>query len=198
MAGAVGAATIPPSRPWPAPLWRAPGAQRGGIKGLAVVTGDYDDAAKGREAATTMVGNGADVIWHAADVTGLGAMQGAAAAKVKAIGSFSDQTEWRKTTWRPASSGTILLQLMVRQGRKSSATSSTSATDGPTEQHHHQVLTTISAKSTMSCVFFLMMDFVLIYWFRVRIAGARLPGTVTQGRLRAPRTVNGASCGMRQ
>ena len=66
---------------------------RPGIKGLAVVTGDYNNAAKGREAATTMVGNGADVIWHTADVTGLGAMQGAAAAKVKAIGSFSDQTD---------------------------------------------------------------------------------------------------------
>ena len=66
---------------------------RPGIKGLAVVTGDYNNAAKGREAATTMVGNGADVIWHTADVTGLGAMQGAVAAKVKAIGSFSDQTD---------------------------------------------------------------------------------------------------------
>ena len=28
--------------------------------------------------------------------------------------------------------------------------------------------------------------------------GARLPGTVSQGRLRAPRTLNGASCGTRQ
>ncbi len=66
---------------------------RPGVKGLAVVTGDYNNAAKGREAATTMIGNGADVIWHTADVTGLGAMQGAVAAKVKAIGSFADQTD---------------------------------------------------------------------------------------------------------
>lgn len=65
---------------------------RSGVKGLGIVTGDYNNAAKGREAATTMIGNGADVIWHTADVTGLGALQGAAAAKVKAIGSFSDQT----------------------------------------------------------------------------------------------------------
>ncbi|HHC4408657.1 MULTISPECIES: BMP family protein [Klebsiella pneumoniae complex] len=66
---------------------------RPGIKGMGVVTGDYDNAAKGREAATTMIGNGADVIWHAADVTGLGAMQGAAAGKVKAIGCYVDQRD---------------------------------------------------------------------------------------------------------
>lgn len=68
-------------------------ASREGVKGLGVVTGDYNNAAKGREAATTMIGNGADVIWHTADVTGLGAIQGAAAAKVKAIGCYADQKE---------------------------------------------------------------------------------------------------------
>lgn len=66
---------------------------RPGVKGLGVVTGDYNNAAKGREAATTMIGNGADVIWHTADVTGLGALQGAAASKVKAIGCYSDQKD---------------------------------------------------------------------------------------------------------
>lgn len=66
---------------------------RPGVKGLGVVTGDYDNAAKGREAATTLIGNGADVIWHTADVTGLGALQGAAAAKVKAIGCYADQKD---------------------------------------------------------------------------------------------------------
>lgn len=64
---------------------------RSGIKGLGVVTGDYGNAAKGREAATAMITNGADVIWHAADVTGLGALQGAIAANVKAIGCYTDQ-----------------------------------------------------------------------------------------------------------
>jgi len=63
-----------------------------GIQGLGIVTGDYDNAAKGREAAATLIGNGADVIWHAADVTGLGAIQGAAAGKAKIIGCYSDQT----------------------------------------------------------------------------------------------------------
>src|SRR5471032_2846512 len=65
---------------------------RPGIKGLGIVTGDYDNAAKGREAASTLVGNGADVIWHAADVTGLGAIQGAVAGKAKVLGCYSDQT----------------------------------------------------------------------------------------------------------
>jgi basic membrane protein A and related proteins len=63
-----------------------------GIRGLGIITGDYDNAAKGREAASILIGNGADVIWHAADVTGLGAIQGAIAGKVKIIGCYSDQT----------------------------------------------------------------------------------------------------------
>jgi len=62
------------------------------IQALGIITGDYDNAAKGREAASTLIGNGADVIWHAADVTGLGAIQGAVAGNVKVMGCYSDQT----------------------------------------------------------------------------------------------------------
>lgn len=61
-------------------------------KALGVVTGDYNDASKGREAAKTMIGNGADVIWHAADVTGLGAIEGAVESKAKILGCYSDQS----------------------------------------------------------------------------------------------------------
>jgi basic membrane protein A len=68
-------------------------AEQHGAQGLGVVTGDYNDAAKGREAAATMIGNGADVIWHAADVTGLGAIEGAVASNAKVLGCYSDQTE---------------------------------------------------------------------------------------------------------
>jgi basic membrane protein A and related proteins len=64
-----------------------------GIRALAIITGDYDNAAKGREAASILIGNGADVLWHAADVTGLGVIQGAVAGNVKAIGCYSDQTD---------------------------------------------------------------------------------------------------------
>lgn len=63
------------------------------VKGVGIVTGDYNNAAKGKQAAATMIGNGADVIWHAADVTGLGAIQAAVEADVKVLGCYSDQTE---------------------------------------------------------------------------------------------------------
>ncbi len=64
-----------------------------GIRALAIITGDYDNASKGREAASILIGNGADVIWHAADVTGLGAIQGAVAGNIKVLGCYSDQTD---------------------------------------------------------------------------------------------------------
>ena len=120
---------------------------RPGIKGLAVVTGDYNNAAKGREAATTMIGNGADVIWHTADVTGLGAMQGAAAAKVKAIGSFSDQTDVAPDYM--ASSFKQNLDWMVRQV-------AASASGGPFlggqewRPQTKQIWTTVYAKSAFN------------------------------------------------
>lgn len=63
-----------------------------GIKAFAVVTGDYNDAAKGRETALAMIGNGADVITHTADLTGIGAIKGAAQAGAMVVGAFSDQT----------------------------------------------------------------------------------------------------------
>lgn len=64
-----------------------------GLKAVGIVTGDYNNAAKGKETALTMIGNGADVIWHAADVTGLGAIQGAVSKGVKVLGCYSDQTD---------------------------------------------------------------------------------------------------------
>lgn len=90
--GTVGGGDNPTQQAMTKAFMAAAEKTRPGVKGLGIVTGDYNNAAKGREAATTMIGNGADVIWHTADVTGLGAIQGAAAAKVKAIGDFSDQT----------------------------------------------------------------------------------------------------------
>jgi basic membrane protein A len=73
----------------------AAGAQKTvpGIQPLAIITGDYDNASKGREAASILIGNGADVIWHAADLTGLGAIQGAVAGNIKVLGCYSDQTD---------------------------------------------------------------------------------------------------------
>jgi basic membrane protein A len=67
-------------------------ATRRGLKAHGIVTGDYDNAARGKEAAETMIANGADVIWHAANVTGLGAIQGAVSGGAKVIGCYSDQS----------------------------------------------------------------------------------------------------------
>ena len=64
-----------------------------GMEALAIITGDYDNASKGREAASILIGNGADVLWHAADVTGLGVIQAAVAGNVKVMGCYSDQTD---------------------------------------------------------------------------------------------------------
>ncbi|RMX05923.1 BMP family ABC transporter substrate-binding protein [Corticibacter populi] len=63
-----------------------------GIKAAGIITGEYGNAARGRQAAATLIGNGADVIWHAANETGIGALQAAAAANVKALGCYADQT----------------------------------------------------------------------------------------------------------
>lgn len=84
-----------------------------GIRGLGVVTGDYNNAAKGREAALTMIGNGADVIWHAADVTGLGVIQGAAGAGAKVIGCYANQTALAPD--RMATSFMLNLRWMVNE-----------------------------------------------------------------------------------
>lgn len=62
-----------------------------GTKALDVLTGDYDDPQKGREAALAMIGQGADVIAHIANTTGLGALQAAVAQGVKVIGFYDDQ-----------------------------------------------------------------------------------------------------------
>src|SRR3984957_12421933 len=63
-----------------------------GIRAMGIIPGDYDNAAKGREAASILIGNGADVIWHSADITGLGVIQAAAAGNIKVLGCYSDQT----------------------------------------------------------------------------------------------------------
>jgi basic membrane protein A len=64
-----------------------------GIRAMGIITGDYDNAAKGREAASILIGNGADVIWHSADITGLGVIQAAAAGNIKVLGCYSDQAD---------------------------------------------------------------------------------------------------------
>ncbi len=60
---------------------------------LGVLTGTYEDPAKGKEAAEAQIDNGADIIMQAADSTGIGAIEAAKAAGVKIIGYGADQNE---------------------------------------------------------------------------------------------------------
>jgi basic membrane protein A and related proteins len=56
-----------------------------------VYLGTFDDVAKGREAAQSMAAAGIDVVYHIADAAGVGVINGAQAAGIKAIGWGLDQ-----------------------------------------------------------------------------------------------------------
>jgi basic membrane protein A and related proteins len=58
---------------------------------LSVTAGSFTDQAKGKEAAVAMVDQGADIVFHAAGLTGLGAIQAAKEQGVLAIGVDVDQ-----------------------------------------------------------------------------------------------------------
>jgi basic membrane protein A and related proteins len=61
------------------------------VEVLSVTAGDFTDQARGREAAVAMIEQGADIIFHAAGLTGLGAIQGARENGALAIGVDVDQ-----------------------------------------------------------------------------------------------------------
>ena len=58
---------------------------------LSVTAGDFVDQAKGREAALAMIEQGADIIFQAAGLTGLGVIQAARESGILAIGVDIDQ-----------------------------------------------------------------------------------------------------------
>ncbi|MCF7949407.1 MAG: BMP family ABC transporter substrate-binding protein [Spirochaetia bacterium] len=60
-------------------------------KVLSVTSGSFTDQAKGKEAALAMIEQDADIIFHAAGLTGLGAIQAAKEEGVLAIGVDVDQ-----------------------------------------------------------------------------------------------------------
>ncbi len=60
-------------------------------KVLSVTSGSFTDQAKGKEAALAMIEKGADIVFHAAGLTGLGAIQAAKEQGVAAIGVDVDQ-----------------------------------------------------------------------------------------------------------
>lgn len=97
-------------------------AVRPGLKAAGIITGDYDNAARGKEAAGTMIANGADVIWSAANVTGLGAIQGAVSGGAKVLGVYSDQSAL--APGKMATSFALNLDWMVVEVAKSVAAGS--------------------------------------------------------------------------
>ncbi len=56
-----------------------------------VYLGSFEDAAKGREAATSLAASGVDVVYHIADNAGVGVIDGAQASGIKAIGWGKNQ-----------------------------------------------------------------------------------------------------------
>ena len=63
------------------------------VEVLSATVGDFTDQARGKEAAVAMIEQGADVVFHAAGLTGLGAIQAAREEGVFAIGVDVDQHE---------------------------------------------------------------------------------------------------------
>lgn len=62
------------------------------INVIDVMAGTFDDSALGKEAATAMIEQGADVLTHTCDTTGLGLIEAAKEAGVKVIGYGTDQS----------------------------------------------------------------------------------------------------------
>lgn len=58
---------------------------------LIIMTGNTDDTALGKESALSMINQGADVIMHAADTTGLGVIEACVEKNVYVMGYGSDQ-----------------------------------------------------------------------------------------------------------
>lgn len=61
------------------------------VKVMTALTGDFDDAAKAKESAFSMIEKGADVVMQDADQAGLGVIEACKAKGVMAIGSIGDQ-----------------------------------------------------------------------------------------------------------
>ena len=91
--GAVGGWEIPPIRIQVDSFRQGVEAAGLDTKFVAIYTGTFYDAVKGKEAARAVISQGADVIAHMADATGLGVIQAAEAKNVMTIGYFADQLQ---------------------------------------------------------------------------------------------------------
>lgn len=65
---------------------------------LVTFTGSFDDAAKAKESANAMISQGADVLTHDADQSGLSVLDAAKEAGVMALGCVADQSSYAPDT----------------------------------------------------------------------------------------------------
>ena len=89
--GAVGGWEIPPIRIQVDSFKKGVLKANPSAKVRTIFTGTFYDAVKGKEAARALISQGADVIAHMADSTGLGVIQAASEANVITMGYFGDQ-----------------------------------------------------------------------------------------------------------
>ena len=89
--GAVGGWEIPPIRIQVDSFKKGVLKANPSAKVNTIFTGTFYDAVKGKEAARALISQGADVIAHMADSTGLGVIQAASEANVITMGYFGDQ-----------------------------------------------------------------------------------------------------------
>lgn len=89
--GYVGGLEIPPQLANLAAFTKGVEAVNPKAKVLGVITGTFEDPAKGKEAASAQIDNGADIICQTADSTGMGAIEAAKAKGIYVIGYGSDQ-----------------------------------------------------------------------------------------------------------
>lgn len=75
------------------------------VRIIGTYLNDWDNPAKGREAATSIIRQGADVIFHVADSSGHGVIESASESGVYALGAVQDQN--------PLAPGTVLSSFVL-------------------------------------------------------------------------------------
>jgi len=91
--GYVGGMEIPPQLANLAAYTKGAQSVNPDVEILGVLTGTFEDPAKGREAAKAQIANGIDILMQTADSTGMGAIQAAKEKGIYIIGYGGDQSE---------------------------------------------------------------------------------------------------------
>jgi basic membrane protein A len=68
------------------------------VRVMSVLTGNFEDVAKAKETALTMIEQGADIIFHNADQSGFGVFEACKEKGIKALGAIADQASIEPNT----------------------------------------------------------------------------------------------------